>query len=223
MPTFEEIKARASRPATVVSLCLDGEALGEIRELEKQLDNAPVPTNLGEPSVAHQIREQIEAVQERCRESMVDFKLRAIRGPDWAPFWATRPIPDKDESSEEFGGRWFTFVCDLVSRSVVDPAMTPEQVAELADELPQDSWNELSDEAWTLNTNKVSVPFSAAVSALTSSSDEKPRRRPSTASPSADSEASPPAKRPRTTTPKAKSPAGRKRNATRSGPTSTEP
>lgn len=200
MPTFEEVKARASRPATVVSLCLDGAALGEIKALERQLTDAPAASNLGERSPAAVIVEQIEAVQARARESMVDFHLRAIRGVDWIPFWELRPQPAEGESPVDFNGRWFTYVCQMVALTCVDPVMTPEQVAELVDTLPADSWTALYDEVWALNTNKVSVPFSAAASALTSPSGETPRRLPSSGSPSADSAATSPARRRRTTT-----------------------
>lgn len=203
MPTFEEVKARASRPATAVALCLDGAALGEIRDLERRLAEAPLPGNLGERSQAAILREQIEQVQERARESEVDFKLRAIRGADWLPFWQTRPAREPDESEEAFNARWFVFVCDMLARTCVDPVMTPEQVAELADELPLDSWDRLCGAAWDLNTRKVTIPFSDAVSVLTQTSDETSRRQPSSASPSPASEASPSEKPSSTTTPTA--------------------
>jgi hypothetical protein len=205
--TFEEIKAKASRPATVVSLCLDGAALGEIRALERQLAEAPLPTNLGERNPATVIAEQIQAVQARVAESMVDFHLRAVRGVDWVPFWETRPTPAEGESAEEFNARWFPFVCQIVSLTCVDPVMTPEQVVELVDDLPMDSWLELSEAAWALNTNKVSVPFSAAVSALSQISGETSRRPSESGSRSPSSAARKPAKKPRTTAKTAKSPA----------------
>jgi hypothetical protein len=206
--TYESVKARASRPATVVSLCLDGEALGEIRALERQLLEAPLPTSL-ERSPQSVLAEQIAAVQARAAESMVDFSLRAIRGPDWLPLWASRPVPGDGESAEEFNARWFPFVCQIVALSCVDPVMTAEQVADLVDDLPMDSWLELSEAAYDLNTNKVSVPFSAAVSALTSNSDATSRRPSESASPSASSVAKEPAKRRRTTAKRVKPPAAR--------------
>lgn len=193
----------------VVSLCLDGEALGEIRALERQLGDVPMPSNIGERNPATVIVEQIRAIQARVAESSADFHLRAIRGVDWLPFWAGRPTPDEGESSEAFNVRWFDFMCKMVALTCVDPAMTPEQVADLVDNLPMDSWVELSEAVWALNTNKVTVPFSAAVSALTSNSDATSRRPSESESPSASSGAPKPAKRRRTTTKAAKPPAAR--------------
>lgn len=204
MAKFEDIKARASRPATVVSLCLDGEALGEIRELERQLGETYIPTSLEDRNPATEIVEQIKARQERAKESYVDFHLRAVRGPDWAPFWSGRPVVDEGESSEAFNVRWFDFVCRMVSLTCVDPVMTPEQVAELVDEMPADSWAELSEEVWALNTNKVTVPFSAAASAMSQNSGATSRRLSESASPSASSEEPKPTRRRRTTAGKAR-------------------
>lgn len=203
--TYADIRGKASRPATVVPLCLDGAALGEIRALERQLANAPAQSSLADRNPATAIVEQIEAIRARAAESNVDFHLRAIRGPDWLPFWASRPVAGDGESAQEFEVRWFAFMCQMVSLTVVDPVMTADEVAELVDDLPVDSWGELSDQVWNLNTNKVGVPFSAAAFALSQSSDETSKPPSDSGSPSASSGAAKPAKRPRTTTTKVKS------------------
>ncbi|MDP9145664.1 MAG: hypothetical protein M3N43_13410 [Actinomycetota bacterium] len=207
MTEFRDVLGKASRPTTVVSLCLDGEALGEIRALEHRIDEGYVPMSLADRNPASDIVEQIEAIQERAKESYVDFHLRAVRGPDWAPFWSGRPVPGEGESSEAFNVRWFDFVCRMVSLTCVDPVMTPEQVAELVDEMPADSWGELSEEVWALNTNKVTVPFSAAASAQSQNSGATSRRLSDSGSPSASSGEPKPARKRRTTTKTAKPPA----------------
>ncbi len=168
MPTFEEVKAKASRPTQVVTLVLDGEALGDVQELERRLAEAPLPTSLAEQSPQSKYREQIEAAQQRAEESKVPFRLRALSGAEWMSFTAvSQPQKQPDETDDAFQGRWFAFVCEMVARTSVDPVMTPEQVHELVDHLPASSWDALAEAAWELNTRKVTVPFSAAASALT--------------------------------------------------------
>ena len=167
MASYDDIRARASRPTTVVQLCLDGAALGEVQALERQLAAAPAPTSLGEQSLVSQLAEQITAVQDRAAASMVDIHLRAVPGRLWGPLWSRRPIRAADEDEASHAARWYDWVCELVSACAVDPAMTPGQVADLADDLPAASWDQLTEAAWELCTQRVSVPKSAVVSALT--------------------------------------------------------
>lgn len=202
MPTFEEILAKASPSTGSVHLLVGGELVGEIRELERQLTNAKPPTSLGERNPATVIAEQIAALQERMRASEVEFKLQAMGGRAWDALKVLQPQREKEEDLEAYAGRFFDWSTIMVSRTCVDPVMTPEQVAQLVDRMPGSSWDELSNACWALNAGKVSVPFSAAVSALTSGSDETSRRPSSSASPPPGSAARNGRRAPRTSTTK---------------------
>lgn len=168
MTTFEELIAGAKRPTDSVQLCLRGDLTGPYRELERQLRTASrTAPSLAERSPAALIAEQMRAIEVQMAAAEKRFDLEAMLPKDWSDFYGTQPEKKKDEADEAFKGRWFVWVCNLVSRSVVAPVvMTPEQVAQLCDVLSARQWDQLTDSAYGLNANEVAVPFSVAVSAL---------------------------------------------------------
>jgi hypothetical protein len=200
--TFEEVLKRASRPEDVVPLVLDGLVVAEIRELERQLADAPLPTNLGERSQASVIAERIEDARTRMRDSEVPFRLRALPGREWTPLYDARPTKGKDETDEAAQERWFGWLCRVVAETVYDPVMTPEQVAQLVDQLPASSWGELSDRCWSINTGAVSVPFCATASVLMARSAPTSKQPSGSASPTAGGGAAKPQRQRRTSTTK---------------------
>lgn len=168
---FDDIKKLATLPTRTVPLCLAGELVEEIAQLELQLAEAPPPTSLGDPG-KRVIAEQIVETQERMRESTVDFRLRAMGGRAWSKFWASMPTREEKESDDDWGERIFPFYADLVSRSCVDPVMSVEQVGELADVLHAQAWNRLVSSSLNLNMGEVDVPNSDAASELTGTSEQ---------------------------------------------------
>lgn len=174
MTSFEDILAAARLPETSVSLCLRGDLDAEWRDLERKLQSASRDVaSLGQRSDASILAERIKALEAEMAESQVTFRLRADSAKAWSDFVGTKPVRAKDETDEAFIGRYFDWMCLLISRVSVEPAMTPEQVAQLCDVLSAAQWDELGNAAWTLNARSVAVPFSLAASALTESGDEK--------------------------------------------------
>ena len=184
MPTFDEVMALAAPPQDTVSLCLAGDLLAELHDLQRRLPTAPaLAASLAERSPAAAIEDQIADVRQRMQAATVTFRLQRIHPRAWTTFYAGRPMRDLVEESEDaWNDRWFDWLTDLVARTCIDPVMTAEQVATLVDQLNAESWSELSEAAWALNTGKVSVPFSVAVSATTQNSGPKSRRRPTSTS-----------------------------------------
>jgi hypothetical protein len=172
MRDFDEVKKLASLPTRTVPLCLAGELVEEIEQLEQRLEEAKPATSLGEVSPKRAIAEQIVETQERMRDSTVDFRLRAMGSRAWTKFWATLPTRKDDESAEGWGERVFPFYADLVARSCIDPVMSVEQVEELADMLHGRAWNRLAGECMALNMGDVDVPNSVAASDLIGTSEQ---------------------------------------------------
>jgi hypothetical protein len=133
MANFDDIKKLASRPSRVVSLCLAGELVEQIDDLERQLVEAGAATSLAEVSPKRAIAEQIVALQEQMRESTIDFHLRALPAREWSVFLADRPERKENEPASEWEPRIFGWQAEMVSRSCVDPVMGVEQVGELVD------------------------------------------------------------------------------------------
>lgn len=168
MTTFEELIAQAKRPGTSVSLCLRGDLTVPYRELERKLQTADrTAPSLGQRSEAALIAEQMRALETQMAEATTSFTLEAMHPKAWADLWAARPTRAADEEDEAWQERWFAWVCLIVSRSVTGPVvMTAEQVAQLCDVLSGGQWDELSNTAFGLNGERITIPFSAAVSAL---------------------------------------------------------
>lgn len=172
MTDFDAVKKLASLPTRTVPLCLAGELVDEIENLERQLADAKPPTSIGEASPKRVIGEQIEALREQMRESMVDFHLRAMGARKWTRFWAGLPARAENETTAAWDDRVFPFYADLVSRSCVDPEMTVEQVEELVELINGSGWNQLALACIALNGGSVDIPNSAAASELTGNSEQ---------------------------------------------------
>lgn len=169
MTTFEELLAQAKRPGTSVSLCLRGDLTAPYRELERRLRTASREApSLGQRSDAAVIAEQMRALETQMAEATTTFTLEALHPKTWSDFYNIRPQRGKEEAEEDWNVRWFGWVCQMVARSVTGPVvMTAEQVGQLCDVLSSGQWDELTDAAWGLNAEKITVPFSVAASALT--------------------------------------------------------
>jgi len=168
---FDDVKKLATLPTRTVPLCLAGELVEEIGQLELQLAEAKPAANLGDDT-RRVIAEQIMETQERMRESTVDFRLRAMGGRVWTKFWAAMPTREDKESDDSWAERIFPFYAQLVSRSCVDPVMDVEQVGELADLLHANAWNRLVSNCLNLNMGEVDVPNSVAASELIGNSEQ---------------------------------------------------
>jgi hypothetical protein len=169
---FDDVKKLASRPSRVVPLCLAGELVEQIDELERELVKAPEATSLAEGSPKRVIAEAIVGLQEQMREATVEFHLRALPAREWSVFFADRPERKENESAEDWEPRIFAWQAEMVSRSSADPVMSVEQVGELVDLLHHRAWATLSTHAYLLNMGEVDVPNSEAASELTRDSEQ---------------------------------------------------
>lgn len=168
-----ELLAMAKRPEDQIPLCLRGDLVVQFRRLEIALQDAPREApSLGELSPAAIIANHMQDLRAQMQAAEAPFHLRALAGREWSDFRATQPDL-KGDDPEADSAAWFSWVCQLVSRTVIDPVMTPEQVAELCDAMSGEQWIELSDGCWRLNAGKVSIPFSVAASVLTESGEPK--------------------------------------------------
>lgn len=173
MTDFETIKSRATLPTRIVSLCLAGELVEEIRQLEQELANAKPPANLGEVPPKRVIAEKIAAAQERMRESTQDFHLRALGARKWSKFWATMPVRAEGETADVWDERVFPFYAEMVALCCAAPVLSIEEVTELAEDvLHSSAWNRLANSCLALNMGEVDIPNSAAASELIGTSEQ---------------------------------------------------
>lgn len=169
---FDDVKKLASLPTDTVPLCLAGELVGEIAELERQLADAKPATSVGEASPKRVIVERIAELQERMRESTVDFRLRAFPSAEWSDFYAAMPAPAEGETTAAYVARIRPFQAELLSRSSVDPEMSVEQATELGTLVHGTAWNRLIGACFSLNSQEIDIPNSDAASELIETSEQ---------------------------------------------------
>jgi hypothetical protein len=178
----DKIKA-ARLPETIVPVVLRGDLAAEHELLKRQLDEAKEhkSTSLAGAGTA-ELEDRLTAVAEQMRESIVEFRLRALprtrrpgdHRPSFAELKAQHPPREKGgEMLREDMMAGFvnseTFPDPLVRHSIVDPPLTDEDWDLL--DLSQGQFDELVGAAWLLNQGKVDIPFSFAGSAAIPSSD----------------------------------------------------
>lgn len=171
MRSFDDIRKLASLATDTVPLCLAGELLEQLGQLERQLADAQPATNLEGVSPKRAIAERIVELQEEMREATVDFHLRAMPSREWTAFYLDQPERTEGEPAKDWEARYFPWRAELVARTCVDPEMTVEQVGELADLLHFHAWAILAGRAYMLNMGEVDVPNSEAASVLSQDSE----------------------------------------------------
>lgn len=166
MPDITEILKRARPRERSVTLCLAGDEAAEVERLERQLaelSDTWQPDSLGGKNPGDALAKRIKAARDRMRKSEAEFRFRALGEKVWSDLLAAHP-GGKGQSFDPD-----TFPKALISAAAVEPAMTPEQVAELFEVLNEGQRQELWAAAFEVNTESTSIPFSVSASAIFSS------------------------------------------------------
>lgn len=171
MTSFDDVRKKATLPTATVSLCLAGELMEELEDLQRRYAEAGAPENLGDDT-KRRLREEIEAKRQEMLESTVDFKLKAMPARKFAIFWAGMPTRAEGETDKAWDEKAYPFYAELVSRTVIEPAMTVEDVGELCDIVAMTTWNALANECIRLNNRRVDIPNFDAASELIGTSEQ---------------------------------------------------
>lgn len=168
---------KITRPERDVALCLDAALQVEWEAAEAALAearNAPAPTMLAEKPAQVVAAERVRDVESRMAESVVVFRLRAMRRADWAAAIARHPAGE-DATDKAFGADRAGFFAEAIPASIVAVSRAGEPVEfdtgseweSLADEMTDRQYSQFADTVFVLNRGEVSVPFSRAASRLT--------------------------------------------------------
>jgi len=201
---INEILAKAELAERTEYLCLRGSLVGRFEELAHRLQTASTkPQSLGEPAEATVIAREMETLRAEMQSHEVPFKLRALSPKAWRDFFALMPQIKPDGSdADTYDERFHAWVCQLVAVVCYEPEMTAEQASALSEKLSPPQWKQLTGAAWDLNAERQNIPFSAAASAMTLSSEQSSRRPEPGESPTPASSARSGQKSPRTSTTK---------------------
>lgn len=169
-------KFRISLPERTVDLCLDGQAQADWEAAEAALEAAR-KTSLqdarmaGSPAVDEAAR-HVREVEERMADSILTFRLRAMRRTDWAATLVKYPPAEDSAADQRFGANREAFFAEAIPASIVGVTQAGEPVDfdveadwdDLADNMTDHQYNAFAEAVLQLNRAEVSVPFSAAAS-----------------------------------------------------------
>lgn len=169
------------RPERTVDLCTDASVQADWEQAERELAavrQRPAVSIAGNGASA--LAERVRGLEQRMRESMVHFRLRALPRSEWAAILSRHPAGD-DEMDKRFGADRAAFFEDVIPASIVAVTDTEGEPVEfdpatewtpLADEMTDRQYSEFVDAALVLNRGEVNVPFSRAASRIRPDSSE---------------------------------------------------
>lgn len=168
----EQLQA-AKRPEHVVTVCLRGDLVAQIEDLDNQLHRtreeeqaASAPgKRMGGKSQSLQIAEQIEKLRTEMAESEVSFRLRALSKDRW------RELKHEHEAGEDatgvnqrLGVDIDTLTPALLPMVTVDPEMDADDWRQLEQVVSGGDWQRLGVAAVMLHEMGVDIPKSALAS-----------------------------------------------------------
>lgn len=162
--TFEDIKAKAKPRETEARLCLAGDLAAQADRLAEQLEQATTrePSSLADAGPRAELAADLERVHRKMREHEVVFRFRALGREAYSNLLAAHPprpgVPDDGAWNND------TYPHALIAATCQEPAMTVEQVDELAEVLNQRQRNELWRAAWDAQVGETRVPSLRAAS-----------------------------------------------------------
>lgn len=169
-------KFKISLPERTVDLCLDGQAQAEWEAAEASLADARKSSvqdarMAGSPAVDEAAR-RVRAVEESMAESVLTFRLRALRRADWAATLIKHPPSGDSPADQRFGAAREGFFAEAIPASIVAVAQAGEEIEfdvetdwpDLADSMTDHQYNQFAEAVLSLNRAEVTVPFSAAAS-----------------------------------------------------------
>ncbi|MET0419312.1 MAG: hypothetical protein ABW022_25140 [Actinoplanes sp.] len=175
MKNFKEMLSKAKLPQRTLPLCLRGDLVGQIEDLERQLAEAEradaTSHSIEDESDTVRIAGEIEALREEMRESTYTFVVQALPGPAFRELKEKHPPRENDEGqilTEDslLDANYDTFLEPLLRACCVDPILDDETWSELEPKLSDNQYSQLLALAFYVNKGVVDVPFSHAASRL---------------------------------------------------------
>jgi len=162
------------RAERTVPLCMAGDLLARLQDLQRQLDEATqerkANASLASGSRTREIADEIEAVRVEMAAHTIVFRLRALRGAAFRDLQLAHPPREDVARDVRAGFNELTFADALIRACVVDPVLDAEDWAQL-DELSDAQWQVLAGAAYAVNAADVDIPFSRSAWQVLAESD----------------------------------------------------
>ncbi|MGW4663177.1 hypothetical protein [Streptosporangium sandarakinum] len=157
-------------PEQGVPICMRGDLQARFEELERQLEAArrrPESDSLaGTSGEARRIAEEMEELRQEMQRYVRVILLRALPRKQWSDLVKEHP-PRKQDAPADHNRE--TFPVAALAACSVKPRMSEDKAGRLVDAVTQGQWVTLWNTVLELNGGSGEVPFSAASSAILSS------------------------------------------------------
>ena len=174
MTDIDDLIAQARLPERTVPICVRGDLIAELEELDRQYAAVPEAGNdvrLTSGAERRRIAEQAAAVKEQMAAATIVFRLRAKDSHDWDDLLKAHPPREGNAEDTANGYNVDTFPDALIKASAVEPELTDERWAALRPKLAPVEYSRLGHAALNLNMKSVNVPFSRAASQMIQTSE----------------------------------------------------
>ena len=189
MKNFKTMLGQAKLPERTVDICLRGDLVAAHKAAEQALIEAQrTASNSKEGNGVGVLIAEVERIQEQMKASTFPFLIRALSRPRFRALQKAHPPRrgddgELDENDAKVGFNRETFFDALLKCTTAEPDMGVDTEAyftsllagnhpvlpdgdwpELLDKLVDSQYGDLTDAAWFVNRDEVSVPFSLAAS-----------------------------------------------------------
>lgn len=185
---FKSLLKQAKRPERTVDICLRGDLVADFEVADKALRDAQATaSDSKEGDGVASLVDAVERIQAEMADSIYPFRLRALPRPWFRALMKAHPPREDDDPDTQVGFNRDTYFEALLKVSTVDPPMGVDVEGffkellqaqaggadlpvlpdgdwpELLDALTDRQFGDLTDAAWFVNRDEVSVPKSLAV------------------------------------------------------------
>lgn len=168
-------------PENTLPICVRGDLAAQYEAGQAELAQAMLAQGDSLAGVdTTEIRERLDAIAEEMQAYTLEFKMRALKRPDWQALEDEHP-PRQDEETgavhkddRRFGVNVSTFFPALLPKATIEPELDAEDWTDLLTEkLTDRQIAVLSNTAWNLNKDFYTAPFLSAASKKSPSSGSK--------------------------------------------------
>lgn len=163
----KELLAAAKLPERSVEICLRGDLVADINDLERELaevlQREATDKRMTGPKRSKELADAIEAKRAEMSEAMLPLRLRALKVATWRELVRKYPPAKGDDTG--LGVDIPAFMGEAIPASVVSPDDMDEDDWETFNEnVPPSEVTRLMNLVWELNTQGVDIPKSRLVS-----------------------------------------------------------
>lgn len=177
MATFQDWKKRRSKPRATAVLAADAGLHDQLQDVRRRAQairaDAHADGMMDQPADAQELDEQARQLEQRIRESGVEFVFEAIGHRPWSDLMAKHP-PSDEQKAKRFQYDPRTFEPAAIQASLVDPEMGDAEFAEFFDDLNEGEFMELWSACLAANVSGGGNPEALTVTEQAPSSQRKP-------------------------------------------------